>query len=108
MLTGGAGRDTFDFNSLSELSASVRSSDVIKDFRHGTDKLDLSGLDANSGAVGNQAFTTLISSSASFSAAGQLKYVGGILYGNTDGDSSAEFAISLTGAPVVSLSDFML
>ena len=108
VLTGGAGRDTFDFNSLSELSASVRSSDVIKDFRHGTDKLDLSGLDANSGAVGNQAFTTLSSSSASFSAAGQLKYVGGILYGNTDGDSSAEFAISLTGAPVVSLSDFML
>lgn len=108
LLTGG-GRDTFDFDSLSDLTASAASSDVIKDFsRAQGDRIDLAGLDANTGVAGNQAFSSLIASTATFSAAGQLKYVGGILYGNTDADASAEFAISLTGAPVVSLSDFIL
>lgn len=109
VLTGGGGRDTFDFNSLGELTASAATSDVIKDFsRAQLDKIDLSGLDANTGVAGNQAFTSLIAGSAAFSAAGQLKYVGGILYGNTDADASAEFALSLTGAPVLSLTDFIL
>lgn len=109
VLTGGGGRDTFDFNSPSELTASAATSDVIKDFsRAQRDKIDLSGLDANTGVAGNQDFTALIASNAAFTAAGQLKYVGGILYGNTDGDASAEFALSLTGAPVLSLTDFIL
>jgi serralysin len=57
MLTGGAGSDTFDFNALSEMGLTNTTWDVITDFVHGTDKLDLSTLDADAALAGDQAFT---------------------------------------------------
>ena len=44
-MTGGNGRDVFDFNYLQDTGS--RNSDVITDFRHGQDRIDLSGIDAN-------------------------------------------------------------
>jgi Ca2+-binding RTX toxin-like protein len=107
ILTGGLGKDilkgngcndTFDFNSLAELTSSAATTDVIKDFNAG-DKIDLSTLDANSATATNDAFTNFIANSKAFSVAGQLKFdaTNHVLYGNTDGDAGAEFALVLTG-----------
>lgn len=109
VLTGNAGNDTFDFNALSEMGITSATWDVISDFVRGQDKVDLSTLDANVATVANDAFSgTLIASSASFSVAGQLKLSGGVLYGNTDADADAEFAIQMTGMTVISATDFIL
>ncbi|MEH1945915.1 MAG: hypothetical protein V7K77_02835 [Nostoc sp.] len=108
ILTGGSGNDIFKYNSISETPLSSR--DLITDFRgNGNlpgDRIDLFNIDANSTIGGNQAFTFI--GSAQFSAPGQIRYSGGILQGNTDGNLSANFEIRLIGAPQVVSSDFIL
>ena len=109
-MTGGAGADKFIFLSTADSSAGS-SRDVILDFANGTDKIDLSKIDANTLAAGNQAFT-LIGSNANFTSAGQIKFVsgtaGGILYGDVNGDHVEDFSISLAGVHSVTASDFIL
>ena len=56
IMTGNAGMDTFDFNATSESSTTLALSDLIRDFVHGIDKIDLSAIDANTGTGGDQAF----------------------------------------------------
>jgi serralysin len=73
-----------------------------------SDVLDLRGIDANAGVRGNQAFTGLIGASQVFSKPGQLQFAGGVLYGNTDRDSAAEFAIELAGVRKLGVGDLML
>lgn len=108
-LIGGVGSDVFDFNTLSEIGNTSSTWDVIMDFSRGQDKIDLSTLDANTATTTNEAFNgTLIASTASFTTAGQLKFVSGVLYGNTDADSTAEFTIQLNGITALSASDFIL
>jgi serralysin len=82
--------------------------DVVNDFVRGQDKIDLRGIDANTATVANDAFTTFIAGTAAFTAAGQLKLLNGVLYGNTDGDADAEFAIQLTGVTQLTTADVML
>ena len=106
-LTGSSGADIFDFNSAAEAGSTSASRDTITDFLRGSDRIDLSGIDANSKVAGNNAFSKLITS-GSFTAAGQLKLIGNVLYGNTDSDASSEFSITLTGIAKLSLSDFIL
>lgn len=105
-LTGNAGADIFDFNLAGE--SALRTRDVVTDFARGVDKIDLSGIDANTAAGGNQAFTGFIRAGGTFSRAGQLKFVDGVLYGNTDADAGAEFAISLTGVGALTVADLVL
>jgi Ca2+-binding RTX toxin-like protein len=108
-LVGGTGNDIFDFNALSDTGITSSTWDVISDFVRGQDKIDLSTLDANTATTTNDAFNgTLIASTASFTTAGQLKLVSGVLYGNTDADSTAEFAIQLTSITALSAADFIL
>lgn len=107
-LTGGAGNDVFDFNALTDTGLDSTTWDVITDFARGYDKIDLSTLDANTATATNDAFTSVIGSATAFSAAGQLKVVNGVLYGNTDADSTAEFAIQLTGVTALTTADFVL
>lgn len=83
--------------------------DVLSGFVRGQDKIDLSTLDANLATAANDAFSgTLLASTANFTAAGQLKLVSGVLYGNTDVDVTAEFAIQLTGITSLAAGDFFL
>lgn len=120
-LNGGAGADilehldppfpggivTFDYNAVSDSPAGA-GRDAIINFvgvngfdeadEHG-DRIDLTGVDANSLVSGNQAFKWI--GNNAFTAAGQLRYSGGILSGNTDGDAAAEFEIQLTGCPAL-------
>lgn len=106
-LIGGAGNDIFDFNSLLETGTNSSTWDVISDFKIG-DKIDLSTLDANTVTTANDAFNSVIASTTAFTQAGQLKVENGVLYGNTDADSTAEFAIQITGVTSLSTSDFIL
>ncbi|MDD2885727.1 MAG: VWA domain-containing protein [Dechloromonas sp.] len=109
-LSGGSGNDVFDFNSISEMGITSSTWDVISDFVRGQDKIDLSTIDANTATTSvNEAFSAIfIGSTASFTAAGQLKFTSGVLYGNTDADATAEFAIQLTGVTTLSASDLIL
>ena len=99
-LMGGVGTDTFKYKSVSD-SRPGAGSDVITDFNGAGaavgDKIDLTAIDANTLVSGNQAFTYI--GSAAFTAAGQLRYAGGILSGSTDADTASEFQIHLLGGP---------
>lgn len=109
LLSGGAGRDVFDFDTVAESGLAATRRDVVADFVSGVDRIDLSGIDANTAMDGNQAFRgTLIAPSATFTLAGQLRLSGGILYGNTDTDADAEFSIALTGVASLSGADLVL
>jgi Ca2+-binding RTX toxin-like protein len=112
-MTGGAGRDVFQLRSLSD--SPLSGPDLILDFVSGTDKIDLGFIDADSIAAGNQAFT-FVGSQAFSSQAGQLRAVETspgsnvwIVSGDVDGDSNADFQISVTvaGGNALSGSDFL-
>ncbi|MFW9606396.1 MAG: calcium-binding protein, partial [Pseudomonas sp.] len=108
LLTGGAGNDRFKFESTADSGITLAARDVISDFVRGSDKLDLAALDANTSKVGDQAFTVFIRPNVAFSKAGQLQLKEGVLYGNTDNDSAAEFSIALTGITTITLADIIL
>ena len=107
VMDGGDGNDTFHF-----LTAAAAIGDTILNFQPG-DVLDLSGIDANTGVAGNQAFTIV---AGSIGAAAQLmvsyetredgEYT--VVSGNTGGDTAAEFKISLKGAPTLTADNFIL
>lgn len=106
-LTGGLGADTFDFNAITDSAVGVNC-DRITDFLSGTDKIDLSTIDAIAGAgAANDAFTFI--DTAAFSAAGQVRFANGVLYGNTDADTATiEFQIALTGVTNLTAADILL
>ena len=112
-LTGGASNDTFDYNLVTESQAGVGIRDVITDFSGGGvaggDVIDLTGVDANStlGAPGDQAFT-FIGAGAFGAVAGQLRFAGGLLQGDTDGNGTADFEISLLGVGSLTVGDDIL
>jgi Ca2+-binding RTX toxin-like protein len=113
VLTGGAGNDTFDFNALSEMGLTNTTWDVITDFAHGTDKLDLATLDADAALAGDQAFTAPVlggTFSGVFASPGDLYFdtTAHVLYGNTDADTAAEFAIQLVGVTILTGADLFL
>ena len=109
VMTGGIGFDRFDFNSVAE-SVPGAFRDVITDFVgngfFAGDVIDVSTIDANVLLLGNQAFTFI--GGAAFTAAGQLRYSGGVLQGSTDADAFSEFEVGLTGAPAVTAFDIAL
>ncbi|MFJ4157057.1 hypothetical protein ACIPZF_19945 [Pseudomonas sp. NPDC089752] len=108
ILTGGSGNDIFSFNSFGETGIASNTWDVITDFEHGKDKIDLSAFDANTATSVNDAFNVLIGSGDAFTLPGQLKFAGGMLYGNANADNGPDFAIQLVGVSNLTLSDFVL
>lgn len=104
-LFGGADADTFVFAAISD--SIVGAPDEVVEFtrEHG-DKIDLSGIDANTNISGNQAFT-FVGSQALTNNAGELRYTGRILEGDVDGDGRADFAIQFNLGELRS-SDFIL
>ena len=107
ILEGNGGNDVFAFRSLAEMGTTSTTWDVISDFTVG-DRIDLSLIDANTAVVGLQDFTAIIASNQAFTAAGQLKLLNGVLYGNTDADTAFEFAIQLDSVTAIALSDFII
>jgi VCBS repeat-containing protein len=97
ILTGGLGADRFDFNLASE-SPRGGARDTVN-FSHAQhDKIDLRDIDADTdGTAGNQAFVFI--GGAAFSGVdGQLRFSGGLLQGDTNGDRVADLEIRIIGA----------
>ena len=111
-LTGGTGADRFDFNILAELGLSSTTRDTIVDFKTSElDKINLLGVDADTALSGNQAFTFRGAvSTFTGNATGQLRFDAAThtLYGSTDADTAAEFAIVLTGVNSLASADLVL
>jgi len=111
-LTGGLGADKFVFNSIAD-SAVGGGRDVITDFASGTDKIDLSAIDANTAAAGNQAFS-FIGTQAFSGVAGELHFqaaagaMPGILSGDVNGDTVADFEIGVVGVTSLAGTDLIL
>jgi serralysin len=105
-LTGTSGSDLFIFQSIKD-SPNTSSRDVIFDFsRSQGDKIDLSDIDAISGG-GDSKFHFIGSDSFS-DTAGELRYSGGIVRGDVDGDGVADFSIKIDNGASLRASDFIL
>jgi Ca2+-binding RTX toxin-like protein len=109
-LTGGSGNDRFIFGTTAE-SVVGANRDQILDFTRGSDRIDLSGIDARTNVGGNQSFN-YIGSNAFTGVSGQLHFVGGILSGDVNGDGIADFEIAVqfaSGVPqLLNNGDFIL
>ncbi len=113
-LAGGLGADKFKFSAATESGNTAATADIISDFnRVQGDKIDLSGIDANSVTNLNNTFsapTVGVRFSGTFTAQGQLYFdiTAHILYGNNDTDNTADFAIQLTAVSNLGAGDFIL
>jgi hypothetical protein len=107
--TGGAARDLFDLNAVAH-SAVGAGRDVITDFEHLVDRIDLSGIDADTAKAGDQVLRWV--GAAALSSPGDVGYYasGGntIIRISNDADTAAEAEIELTGIKVLSFRDFHL
>jgi trimeric autotransporter adhesin len=110
-LTGSAGADTFVLSTLGDSGIGVGARDIITDFVSGTDKISFTGIDANTGVTGDQAFT-MINTAAFSGVAGQLRYsqAGGntVMEGDVNGDMLADFQLQLTGNQTFVASSYLL
>ncbi|HET9429217.1 MAG TPA: calcium-binding protein [Allosphingosinicella sp.] len=108
-LEGGAGADVFTF--ASTLHSAIGAADQIMDFVSGTDRIDLSAIDAIAGTAANNAFT-FIGNAAFSNVAGELRVqtVGSQahIFGDTNGDGLADFQIVVANSPIVAVGDFIL
>lgn len=98
-LNGGGGNDVFRFASTADLGATVQLADVIQDFASGTDKIDLTGFDGNTGTAGVQELTWI--GTDAFTAVGQVRISGNTLQFNTGGNNNADFVINMNTSNVV-------
>lgn len=105
-ITGSAGADTFVFASIAEASNNF-GSDLITDFQVGIDRIGLAPIDANLDIAGNQSFH-FIGSTQFSSVAGELRYANGLVAGDVDGDSLADFAIDVGAVSGLTQGDFLL
>jgi hypothetical protein len=118
ILTGGSGADTFVFDKLSDSHAASSKADVIKDFKHGVDHIDLRSIDASSEISGNNAFTFDGTTQFGTSKSGEIYYsqfdmVGTdrdytMVYIDNDSDRGVEMSIRLDGLVNLSAGDFFL
>ena len=84
---------------------------MITDFAHGSDKIDLTGIDADTTHAGNQAFHW-VGTAALGTMPGEVGYFrsGGdtIVLGSIDSDSASEFQIQLSGIVNPAAADIIL
>jgi Ca2+-binding RTX toxin-like protein len=110
LLTGGLGNDIFRYTTIGELTTVVATSDRITDFTAG-DIIDLAGIDANTGAGGNQTFA-FIGNAVSFGSAAQVRYfdngVDTFIALNTNNSIPAEAILTLSGVHTLTAANFVL
>jgi len=110
-LTGGAGADVFDYDRLVDSSVGA-GRDVVADFAHLSDRIDLSTIDARAGTAENDAFTFRSGEGAAFTGAGQVRWfhAGGttIVEASVDADRAPELQVELAGLKILSAGDFVL
>ena len=99
-LVGESGFDSFVFTE-------AFGRDTVHAFERGSDRLILSGLDADTSALGNQAFAFL--GGAAFSGtAGELRYDGSSVTGDVNGDGAADFTIVIANNVALTALDLVL
>ncbi|CAN5268187.1 hypothetical protein BH10PSE7_BH10PSE7_36710 [soil metagenome] len=103
-LAGGFGADRFVYASTADSRAS--NSDRIIDFG-ATDRIDLSAIDAKESTGENDAFS-FIGTTQFHSRAGELRYAGGRVFGDTDGDAIADIIIIVPSDTLLTRGDFVL
>jgi len=130
VMSGGSGKDVFVF-STDDSSADKAGRDIIKDFKSGVDKIDLSQLLNAPDEIVDTTLTDTTSTttdttittndtvshiainylgSAQFSATdatGQARLENGVLYVSTNADADAELSIQLTGVTSLTIDDFI-
>jgi Ca2+-binding RTX toxin-like protein len=116
-LTGGAGADTFQYFATSDSGITATTRDLVADFQQGSDKIDLSAIDAiKTNAAGtNDAFTFIGTNTPFTGSAGQLhafwSAIGQIIEGDVNGDAKADFSIEIKDpahAITLASTDFVL
>jgi Ca2+-binding RTX toxin-like protein len=109
-LDGGSGADVFRYFSAKDSGVGSSARDVIADFVHNSDKMDLNSIDARAGTAGNQDFSFI--GGNEFSAEGQVRVVAEgdhlLVQMNTTGTGGVDSEIQLAGHPVISGIDFIL
>ncbi|SFO16512.1 Hemolysin-type calcium-binding repeat-containing protein [Cohaesibacter marisflavi] len=116
--TGGFGADTmfagidnavdrFLFNTVNDSTAGA-AHDKIAEFDSGEDVLDLSGIDANSAANGNQAFAFAGSSAAAHSVWLETDGSDLLVFADVNGDAVADFEIQMVNTSTLVEGDFVL
>ena len=109
ILTGGLDADRFVFSALADSAPGTP--DLITDFVHGTDIIDLSAIDANTSLSGDQAFA-FGGQNANVVARSVTWFENGgntIIQADVNGNTTADFMITLTGTNLnLSASDFIL
>ena len=107
IMTGGTGADLFRFTALAD-SVVGTSRDLITAFSQAEgDRIDLATIDANTRLSGNQAFAFI--GDASFGRiAGQLRFAGGVLQADVNGDARADMEIAIQGVSMLLATDFIL
>ncbi|MGH8846940.1 MAG: M10 family metallopeptidase C-terminal domain-containing protein, partial [Polaromonas sp.] len=101
--------DIFVFDTVADSPAGANH-DVITGFVSGTDKIDVSGIDANSVGGGANDVYTYIDTAAFGNVAGQLRFdaVSHMLQGDVNGDGAADLAVELVGVTSVAGADLFL
>jgi serralysin len=117
ILVGGLGQDfmfgegdadTFVFRAVAESSTVSSTRDIIFDFsRAEGDRIDLSGIDANTALGGDQAFQFI--GIASFTGvAGQARFASGVLSVDVNGNGTADMTVEVQGPSSMVAADFIL
>ncbi|MCA3347468.1 MAG: S8 family serine peptidase, partial [Roseomonas sp.] len=107
VLTGGLGEDLFRFAAHSD-SAPGTNRDLITAFSQAEgDRIDLAAIDANTRLSGDQAFA-FIGGAAFGRIAGQLRFAGGVLQADVNGDAQADLEITIQGVSTLLAVDFIL
>lgn len=98
VLRGGEGQDRFVFRSAADAGTGA-ARDIITDFTHLGDDIDLSAFMAGGSFVGGARFTAAL----------QVRYdiATGLLSGDVDGDHRPDWQITLKGNPVLTAADFL-
>jgi len=112
------GDDVFVLDSLDKSAPGGHLRDVITDFRHSHDRIELLTIDADSGRGRNQAFSWHGASDFIEGRAGLLieqtfnrpgsDHDETVISGDVDGDARADFQIELSGLKSLSQGDFLL
>jgi len=107
-LTGGTGADRYVFENTREMGVNLLR-DVINGFKAAEgDKLDFSAIDARPQTDGRDAFVFIGNSAFSDTNTGELRFADGVLYGNVNDESGADFEIQLTGVQSLQAADVIV
>ncbi len=107
VMTGDTGADLFRFTALAD-SVVGTNRDLITAFsRAEGDRIDLAMIDANTRLSGNQAFA-FIGDAGFGRIAGQLRFAGGVMQADVNGDARADMEIAIQGVSALLAVDFIL